>query len=207
MRTLPEESISNALRHKDEKWPLNYQPVRILGVCLVRPFYQAADWRKPQGATVLITRYLGVPILAFIAFLLIWDAGAKSVQTSLGQLPGLPKSWRKPKPLCRTPGRKEKEVAFYERQEVRNAAKLAKTRMQKSAYGSTGRATHFDQIWTSLYTVFTGFLLASLVAIPVGIMCGLNQNVCRPQPDHSNLRRYHRWPGSPSSPWSSARCM
>jgi nitrate/nitrite transport system permease protein len=34
--------------------------------------------------------------------------------------------------------------------------------------------TFFDQIATSLKTVFAGFLIASLIAIPIGILCGLS---------------------------------
>jgi len=38
----------------------------------------------------------------------------------------------------------------------------------------SGKPTYFDQILTSLQTVFMGFLLASLVAVPIGILCGLS---------------------------------
>jgi nitrate/nitrite transport system permease protein len=36
----------------------------------------------------------------------------------------------------------------------------------------TGKPTYFDQIMTSLKTVFAGFLIATLVAVPLGILCG-----------------------------------
>lgn len=143
------------------------------------PFIKLLIGENPKEQLSRLLATLGVPILAFIAFLLIWDAGAKSVQTSLGQLPGPSEVVAQAKNLyAEHLAEKEKEVAFYERQEVRNAAKLAKNPdAEISVREYLGRATYFDQIWTSLYTVFTGFLLASLVAIPVGIMCGLNQNV------------------------------
>ena len=35
----------------------------------------------------------------------------------------------------------------------------------------------FDQIGTSLLTVAAGFLLATVIAIPVGIVLGLNQSL------------------------------
>ena len=38
----------------------------------------------------------------------------------------------------------------------------------------TGKPTYIDQIFTSLSTVFMGFLLATLVAVPLGIFCGLS---------------------------------
>ena len=36
-------------------------------------------------------------------------------------------------------------------------------------------ATIWYQVWRSLFTVFIGFVMAAIVAIPVGIMCGLNR--------------------------------
>jgi len=39
----------------------------------------------------------------------------------------------------------------------------------------TGKPTFIDQIGTSLETVMAGFILASLIAIPVGILIGLNE--------------------------------
>jgi len=41
----------------------------------------------------------------------------------------------------------------------------------------TGKPTYVDQIITSLKTVFTGFVLASLLAIPLGILCGLSRTI------------------------------
>jgi nitrate/nitrite transport system permease protein len=35
--------------------------------------------------------------------------------------------------------------------------------------------TYLDQIVTSLQTVFAGFVIASLIAVPIGIICGLNK--------------------------------
>jgi nitrate/nitrite transport system permease protein len=39
----------------------------------------------------------------------------------------------------------------------------------------TGKPTYIDQILTSLKTVFTGFLIASFVGIPLGILSGLSR--------------------------------
>jgi nitrate/nitrite transport system permease protein len=36
-------------------------------------------------------------------------------------------------------------------------------------------STIWFQMWRSLFTVFIGFMMAAVVAIPVGIMCGLNR--------------------------------
>jgi len=72
----------------------------------------------------------------------------------------------------------EKEIAFYQRQETRNAAKLAKNPdAQVRIRPYTGQATFLDQIWTSLLTVATGFIIASLIAIPIGILTGMSQTL------------------------------
>jgi nitrate/nitrite transport system permease protein len=71
-----------------------------------------------------------------------------------------------------------KEAAFYQRQEERNAAKLAADpNAEVKIRQFTGKPTYYDQIFTSLETVFMGFLLASLVAIPLGVFCGLSPSV------------------------------
>jgi nitrate/nitrite transport system permease protein len=41
----------------------------------------------------------------------------------------------------------------------------------------TGKETFFDQIVTSLFTVFVGFALATLIAVPIGIVAGLSDSI------------------------------
>ncbi len=38
-----------------------------------------------------------------------------------------------------------------------------------------GPPTFFDQIWISLLTVLVGFIAATMIAVPIGIMCGLSR--------------------------------
>ena len=119
------------------------------------------------------------PLLALAVFLALWSASAQQVQTSLGQLPGPADVFRQASNLVdEHVAEREKEVAFYQRQEKRNAAKLAKDPEAKVKIRPyTGKPTFFDQIITSLVTVFTGFLLASIIAIPIGIVTGLSNNL------------------------------
>ncbi len=56
---------------------------------------------------------------------------------------------------------------------VRNEEKAAKT----AAQNYPRAATIWFQVQRSLFTVFVGFVLAAAIAIPVGIMCGLNRVV------------------------------
>lgn len=124
----------------------------------------------------LAARALLVPLVAFLLFLALWGAVASHVQTSLGALPGPAEVWRQAGNLLEEHRReREKAKAFYERQERRNAAKLAEdpdAEVRIRPY--TGKPTFLDQIVTSIATVAAGFALASLIAVPVGILCGLS---------------------------------
>ena len=122
-----------------------------------------------------------LPVLGVLAFLLIWQLVANNIITSLGQFPGPNQVWEQSKNLVAEHQReRSKEVAFYERQEKRNAKKLAKNPdavIKVRVY--TGKATFFDQIRTSLLTVAFGFMIATLLAVPLGIICGLSESAYR----------------------------
>jgi nitrate/nitrite transport system permease protein len=67
---------------------------------------------------------------------------------------------------------------FYERQDERNRASLAADpTATAAAMVYTGKPTFVDQIVTSLETVFAGFVLASVIAVPLGILSGLSPTI------------------------------
>ena len=138
--------------------------------------FRDINWN--EQFSILINK-LGVPLVAIGLFLVLWAGIASQIQTSLGQLPGPAKVWEQTVALFdEHKEERQKEVAFYERQDKRNAAKLAKNPdavIKTRPY--TGKPTFFDQILTSVLTVATGFLLASLIAIPLGIICGLSTTI------------------------------
>jgi len=119
------------------------------------------------------------PFLGLLVFCLLWSLAASRVDTSLGQFPGPSQVYSQGISLVQEHQAEAlKEQAFYERQEKRNAKKLAKNpsavvKIRKY----TGKETFFDQILTSLKTVLFGFLIASVLAIPAGIACGLSDGV------------------------------
>lgn len=132
--------------------------------------------QNPKEQMNELLRNVGVPVIAFMLFLGIWHLGAAQVETSLGKLPGPAAVAEQAVGLWdEHVSEREREQAFYDRQEARNAKKLAANPdAQVRIRPYTGNPTYFDQILTSLLTVFTGFLLASVVAIPLGILCGLS---------------------------------
>jgi nitrate/nitrite transport system permease protein len=120
---------------------------------------------------------LGVPLLAIGLFLALWAASAARVQTSLGTVPGPVQVLAQAKALFDDHrAERAKQAEFYQRQAERNAKLLAEdARAEVRTHRWTGKATFLDQILTSLKTVFAGFLIASLVAVPLGILCGLSK--------------------------------
>jgi len=124
-------------------------------------------------------RAVVVPAIAMAIFLALWSFAAARVQTSLGAVPG-------PMAVFNLAGglvtehfaERAMEHEFHVRQEERNRAKLAEDpNAEVRTVDWTGKPTYIDQIFTSLKTVFVGFLLATLIAVPVGIFCGLSKTV------------------------------
>jgi len=136
--------------------------------------FQMQDYQEAVRAFVL-------PLIAFVLFLGLWSFAAARIETSLGQLPGPVAVWGQATNLvAEHRAERQKEVAFIERQEQRNQQKLAEdptADVRIRPY--TGKPTFLDQIVTSLLTVFTGFLLATVIAVPLGVLTGLSSNVYR----------------------------
>lgn len=119
----------------------------------------------------------GAPILAAAVFLAAWSALATNVKVSFGSLPGPAAVWTEAKALW-TSHREEqaKKRDFYKRQEVRKKEFLAKDPGEPwKDRKYSGSPTYIDQIFTSLKTVLTGFIIASALAVPLGILCGTSK--------------------------------
>lgn len=152
---------------------------RIENISLLTPWVRLAKGDNRREQINVLLRNIGVPFLAILVFLFLWSAGAKHVVTSLGQVPGPAQVYEQAKGLwAEHVAEREKAAAFYQRQEERNAQKLAEDPQAEIKWREyTGRKTFIDQIFTSLYTVFTGFFLAVLIAVPLGIVMGLSQTM------------------------------
>jgi nitrate/nitrite transport system permease protein len=129
-----------------------------------------------KGVFNKVTNTLLLPVVGIVIFLALWSMTAQSIHTSLGEFPGPNAVVKQFSALYEEHTiEREKATAFYERQEVRNAKKLEKNPnyvVKIRAY--TGKETFVDQIMTSLVTVTCGFLLAAIIAIPLGIWMGLS---------------------------------
>lgn len=119
----------------------------------------------------------GVPALSFIIFLLVWSQIAAHIKVNFGTIPGPNAVWKQAVVLWDNHwAERKKEAEFYADQAKRKAEFLKKYPGQ--SYPNikySGPPTYFDQICTSLETVFTGFLIGSAIAVPLGILCGLSR--------------------------------
>jgi len=120
-----------------------------------------------------------LPMTGIFIFLVLWQMLASNIHTSLGQFPGPIQVYSQASGLLDNHFQEQEKAAqFYARQEKRNAETLARdpqAKVQTRVY--TGKPSFFAQIFTSLYTVLTGFAIAALIAVPLGIVCGLSKSL------------------------------
>jgi nitrate/nitrite transport system permease protein len=115
---------------------------------------------------------LGAPAFAFLVFLLLWGQAAARIETPIGALPG-------PGEVVAAAGSLLQEHRAERARAAEFDARMAEKRSKALAAGEpwkersySGKPTYLDQIATSLRTVFTGFVIASAVAVPLGVLCG-----------------------------------
>jgi len=141
------------------------------------PFIRLARRENPDEQVRQILLNIGVPIIAVLLFLGAWSSLAANVKVNLGSLPGPVAVWTEAKNLwANHAAERLKEAQFYQRQAERKKVFLAETpggEWKERKYA--GQPTYIDQIFTSLKTVFTGFIIAALIAVPLGIVCGLSK--------------------------------
>ena len=155
--------------NKADKW------FTVLGLSWLTPVLKAAAGDNPKAQMSEIWRLLGVPLLAIVGFLALWATLAPQVQTSLGAVPGPAQVW-------------EQAINLHEDAQAKAAsrekfeAQVAKLNERRVAAGQepverayTGAPSYYKQIVTSIATVFFGFLIATIVAVPLGIAAGLSR--------------------------------
>lgn len=148
----------------------------IAGLTWFIPVVRICAGENPTQQVRQLWLMMGVPVIAFIAFLGLWGVSAAQVNTSLGAIPGPAAVWQQAGGLIdEYYAEKRKKQEFYQRQQARNEKLLAENPdAQIKIRPYNGKATYPDKIITSLYTVFAGFVIATLVAVPLGLICGMS---------------------------------
>lgn len=152
---------------------------KVISTKTLGSIFSFSEWLRninwAEQPKIIILK-LGIPLLSIGIFLFLWSTLSAQIETSLGQVPGPAQVWEQTNVLIdENFEERDKEKAFHERQEKLNAKKLAENPdAEVKVRPYTGKPTFVDQIITSIITVAAGFILASLIAIPIGIICGLS---------------------------------
>lgn len=133
----------------------------------------------PRATARKLMYTFGVPLLSLALFMVLWSVVASRINTSLGVLPGPVQVLEQSHNLWEDYfNDKKRKTDFYERQEKRNQEiKAQDPSYEPTTRAYTGKTTYLDQILTSLKTVFAGFLLATVIAVPLGILAGSSRIV------------------------------
>ncbi|WP_310532414.1 ABC transporter permease [Novosphingobium sp.] len=130
----------------------------------------AAETRLPSRADALLAKLPPArdiydaawpPVAGVLIFLGLWAVLAPTVKTSLGALPGPGDVW----------------TAFVGLMGEASAIRADAAVAEASGSSYTGPPSFIDQIFTSLQTVGLGFILASLAAVPLGLIAGMSKRV------------------------------
>ncbi|MHA7876067.1 ABC transporter permease [Roseivivax sp.] len=149
---------------------------KVLGLAWITPLLRAAAGDNPRAQGREVWRLLGVPLVAILGFLALWATLAPQVQTSLGAVPGPAAVWQEATGLhedaVRTGEKREKFEAMVAQRNERLIAAGREDEVKTVAF--TGAPSFYQQIATSIRTVFFGFLIATAAAVPLGILAGLS---------------------------------
>lgn len=171
----------------------------LIGFPVFEPVVRLVARDQPAKQIKLITQYIGVPILCFCLFLILWSAVARTIRTNYGTVPTPSDTWHGLQTLTQNYyDEQDRAENYYAQRKTQAAALIAQAeRLEITAVSGSresrkaaalrakaerqlsqkymGPPTYPQQILTSLRTVFTGFAIASVIAIPIGIICGLSK--------------------------------
>ncbi|MCG8493038.1 MAG: ABC transporter permease [Sneathiellales bacterium] len=153
--------------------------LNALGLSWLTPLLKLAAGDNPKEQLNELKRVLLIPLCGIAIFLIAWAILAPKVHTSLGAIPGPVQVLEQAQNLIEDHVRERRKAdAFYDRQDARNAKLIEAGKADKVKHRNyTGKPTYFDQIFTSLMTVGLGFLVGTIIAVPLGIASGLSRTV------------------------------
>lgn len=142
----------------------------------LEPWLRLVRGQAPGQPLKMLLMQVGAPLLGLLMFLGLWQLASLNIDTSLGQFPGPAQVYEQAGNLWQEHRADRGRASdFRERQETRIQARLEQQPdWQPVRRSYTGAPTFIDQIGTSLVTVLAGFVLASLMAVPLGIVMGLS---------------------------------
>ena len=176
---------------------------QVTGLPVLEPFVRLAAGENKLEQLKSITKFIFLPCLAIIVFIALWDVASQKVVTDSARLPSPRATLDAGKQLiamhyeqratdaAKKLKKKQEALTFLVKAKLlanragsasgserrgllESAIEMTKHAQRTASYQSSSAPTFVDQIFTSVKTVFFGFVLATLIAVPVGVLCGIN---------------------------------
>ena len=175
----------------------------VAGLPVLEPFVRLAFGEDVKEQLRGIAKYVLLPFVAVLVFLGFWQVASQKVVTDSMKLPSPGATWAAGVELFSMhyeqkakDAKKEKEKRA-EAKELMKKSKAMRSKAESESgslkerlttnadileqqakdayfYQASSAPTFVDQIFTSLGTVFFGFGIATLIAVPVGVLCGMS---------------------------------
>ena len=166
-----------------------------LGLGFFAPFALLIAKDEPEKQTRQIALNITLPAVAIGIFMIFWSVCAQKVVTDSWKIPSPSETWSAYQGMREfAANEKVKEGEFREKMtkvatnwktkaeaatQAGDAEKAEGYLKKAETYQSIsypGPPTYSEQIRTSLITVGIGFLIATIIAVPIGVLCGLIPN-------------------------------
>lgn len=176
---------------------------QVTGLPILEPFVRLAAGEDPKEQFRSIFKFIVIPIIASLFFIGLWSMAASKIRTDSAQLPSPSATWDAAKELWSThreqkladaaavTAERSKAMVFMRQAKVAeseaaaataedrqillaNAAVYKKKALQAANFVPSSAPTFVDQTWCSIGTVFVGFFIGTLIAVPLGILCGMS---------------------------------
>ncbi len=176
---------------------------QVSGLPILEPFVRLAAGESPREQFQSIFKFIVIPILATLLFIGFWSLAAARIKTDSAQLPSPTSTWEAAKELwtAHLAQKVADQIAIVEERKkagslmqqakaaenqatsltgeskaryLANAEVFRKKALQAANYIPTSAPTFVDQTLRSIGTVFVGFSIATIIAVPLGIFCGMS---------------------------------
>jgi len=176
---------------------------QLAGLPVLEPFVRLLAGEDSKTQLAGIAKFVLLPAATVLVFLGLWSLAARNIVTGSARLPGPQATWQAGVELFQMHrDQKAADRAMRQQKLVEALESMAKAKVLEQAAGeSTGAGkdkylaaagsykqqalrdanfvpssapTFVDQIVTSLKTVFFGFAIATLIAVPLGVLCGMS---------------------------------
>ncbi|GDY11640.1 nitrate ABC transporter permease [Planctomycetota bacterium] len=144
-----------------------------LGFSWIAPLLRLARGDRPSHQIRLFLLAVGTPLLAITAALLIWLALATQVRIGNLAIPGPTAVWDRGVEMVVEWQDERRRAAEHEAMIAKAVADGLTQAEARQMLNFTEKSTFASQVLLSLRTVFTGVFMAVLIAVPLGILCGL----------------------------------